>query len=80
MWQIYVVLIIQVLLGVGVIALFQRMNQIKKQIDEITKEVKDYVSYIVEEDDKNDNQPALKWNDDERQSSLIQAVLGEIFP
>ncbi len=96
MWQLYLLLFMQTIWGVGLLVLLQRMSGIKKQVDEVTKEVKNYISFVMEdegdktldnsfvnayeEDISSIQSHKLKQKSDEAQSSLIQAVLGEIFP
>lgn len=86
MWELYLLLLIQVVLGAGLIVLLWKISKMKKQVDEITREVKDYISFVIEDENTYDEDLLLpknykkKQKSDEAQSSLIQAVLGEIFP
>ena len=76
---------------VGLMILFlQKQMQIKKQLDEITKEVSNYISYVTEDmmeetqelstKESVERHRQKKVDKEEVQNSLIQAVLGEYFP
>lgn len=96
MWQLYLLLFMQTMWGVGLLVLLQKMSGMKKQVDEVTKEVKNYISFVIEdeegkeldnslvnayeEDTSSIQSHKMKQKSDEAQSSLIQAVLGEFFP
>jgi len=81
MLQLNLLLLAQAVLGVGLILLLQKIGKMKKQMDEITKEVKNYLSYIMDSEEENGGEHRESKNsDDEVQNSIIQAVLGEIFP
>ena len=72
------VLLIQLMMGIFMIVLLQKLTQMKKQIDEIIREVTTYISYItesVQEEEAIENK-----RKEEDQNQLIQAVLGEFFP
>lgn len=74
----------QCLLGILMICFLHRINQIKKQIDKITKEVEEYLTFI-EEDTARDmaakEEKILEKNaKDEVENHLIQSVLKEYFP
>ncbi len=83
----------QILMGIFMIILLQKLTQMKKQVDEIIGEVKNYITYVTEELDeeinltpkehhleKNDKNKIERKEQDEAQNRLIQAVLGEYFP
>lgn len=84
-------LFMQFFMGILMIVFLQKLTQMKKQVDDITKEVTAYISYITEEmneeleeypQEKNIilNQNGMeKSKKDEDQNRLIQAVLGEYF-
>lgn len=84
-------LFMQFFMGILMIVFLQKLTQMKKQVDDITKEVTAYISYITEEmneeleeypKEKNIilNQNGMeKSKKDEDQNRLIQAVLGEYF-
>lgn len=87
MWQLNILLFIQMLLGIIIVILLHRVGKLKAQVDEITKEVKDYISFIIEDESslEADTPTTSKAsenikNGDAIQSSLIQSVLGEFFP
>lgn len=84
-------LFMQFFMGILMIVFLQKLTQMKKQVDDITKEVTAYISYITEEmneeleeypQEKNiilDQNGMEKSKKDEDQNRLIQAVLGEYF-
>lgn len=78
MWQLTFLLITQVLLGAAVLILLHKVGQMKAQVDEITKEVTDYISFIIEDEGMPQKEQIISAEGD--QSSLIQSVLGEFFP
>ena len=88
MWQLTLLLITQVFLGAAVLILLHKVGQMKTQVDEITKEVTDYISFIIEDEGKQkseDSPERMSQKEqiiraEEGQSSLIQSVLGEFFP
>ena len=63
-----------------------KLMEIKKQIDKITKEVTNYISYITEETEAEfvEEEQVHKWErakeKEEVQNRLIQEVLSEYFP
>lgn len=67
------------------IVFLQKLNQMKKQVDEITKEVTNYISYItedMEEEGKKEDVSSIsmkKKQNEDAQNRLIQEVLGEYF-
>lgn len=79
MWQLNLLLLTQVLLGIVIFILLHKVGKMKAQVDEITKEVKDYISFIIEEEALCEADTPKEQKDD-IQSSLIQSVLGEFFP
>ena len=78
-------------MGILMIVFLQKLTQMKKQVDEITQEVTNYISYITEEMQEELEEPQQEKNiiskpnrtekmeQDEAQNRLIQAVLGEYF-
>ena len=78
MWQLTLLLITQVFLGAAVLILLHKVGQMKAQVDEITKEVTDYISFIIEDEEMPQKEQIIRAEGD--QSSLIQSVLGEFFP
>lgn len=75
----------QVIMGIFMIVLLQKLTQMKKQVDEIIREVTSYISYIteaeqeVQAEEKKNRRVVIKGKEEE-QNRLIQAVLGEYFP
>ena len=74
-------------MGVLLIILLQKITTLKKQTDDIIKEVKAYVAYVTEETEEEvicpeqlESRVHRKNSRDEVQSHIIQAVLGEYFP
>ena len=83
-------------LGMGglMIIFLQKQMQMKRQLDEMTREVENYITYITEDiieesqesvkEDKQikekDRKNNTKKDIEDAQNRLIQAVLGEYFP
>jgi len=84
MFRIELLFLMQCLQGILMLFFLHRINQLKKQVDSITKEVKAYLTFIEEEAELEElpkNQESMiKISKDERENHLIQAVLGEYFP
>lgn len=77
----------QIFMAILMIVFLQKLTQMKKQIDNITKEVTQYISYVTEdlEEEETKTVPPIGQNQlnkkqEEAQNRLIQAVLGEYFP
>lgn len=77
----------QVCVGIVMVILLLKISQLKTQVDYITKEVGDYISFLTEdvkeEVSSTERKPSKKGKFaqmDESQSRLIQAVLKEFFP
>ena len=74
----------QCLLGILMMIFLHKINQIKKQVDNITKEVKAYLSFIEEDIGQEvqsvKKERTMKISKDEAENHLIQAVLKEYFP
>lgn len=76
----------QIIMVILMIVFIQKLNQMKKQIDNITKEVSQYISFVtddIEEEQKIEMSVSPKLVEkkpEEAQNRLIQAVLGEYFP
>ena len=70
--------LMQFLMGIMMFVLLQKITQMKKQVDEIIREVKDYVSYITESEETIKIEE--RTGKEAVQNQLIQAVLGEYFP
>lgn len=82
-------------MGILLIILLQKITILKKQTDDIVKEVKAYVAYVTEETDEETAEPNTRLqkqvlpvggkvqgmsSKEEAQNHIIQAVLGEYFP
>ena len=94
MWQLNILLLVEVVIGAGILILLYKISRMKKQVDEITREVEHYISFVMEDEGTNmdcdikveDKEVSTRKNikktltNDEAKSSLIQAVLGDIFP
>lgn len=95
MFRLEWLFLMQLIMGVLMIVFLQKLTQMKKQVDEITKEVMNYISYVTEdmeedlqetfstkkEHPREEKSPEIM-NQKERedaQNRLIQAVLGEYF-
>ena len=87
--------LMQLVMGGLMIVFLQKQMQMKRQLDEMTREVENYISYITEdtieesqERVKEDKQIRENYGEKDRkkkdiedaQNRLIQAVLGEYFP
>ena len=77
--------LMQIAMGLLMIVFLQKQIQIKKQIDNITKEINDYLTYIANEESENINSEMIfekkeKNMRESAQNQLIQSVLSEYFP
>lgn len=84
MFYLELLLIMQGLLIVLMFVFLRRMNGVKRQIDQIIKEVREYLNFI-EEDIHQEEEKTIKENipqkkKDDAQNYIIQAVLKEYFP
>ena len=86
----------QLAMGVLMIVFLQKLMQMKKQVEKITQEVMNYISYVTEEvteepltetkvgeglsREKLRDKNPSQKEKEEAQNRLIQAVLGEYFP
>lgn len=69
--------LMQIAVGILLLILLHKMSRVKKQLDEITREVENYVAFVTEDPEEEKQGQAISMED---QNSLIQAVLGEYFP
>lgn len=69
-----------VAMGILLIILLQRITILKKQTDDIIKEIKSYLDFVLE--DTKEDIVTVKENPkkEELQNNIIQAVLQEYFP
>ena len=76
--------LMQGLLGIFMLMVLHKINQLKKQIDSITKEVTQYLAFLEEEAETDTRvekkEKKAKITKDEAENHLIQAVLKEYFP
>lgn len=78
------IVLMQCLLGIFMLIFLRKMNQMKKQIDTITKEVRQYLDFLEDDmmedpcPEKDENRARI--SKDEAENRLIQAVLKEYFP
>ena len=84
MFYLELLFLSQGLLGVLMFIFLHKINQVKKQVDDITKEVKAYLDFVEEdvqqESIQNNRKPIERKANDEDENRLIQAVLKEYFP
>ena len=80
-------LVMQIFLLVFMFIFYQKLVEMKKQVDDITKEVANYISYVTEEIELENQgesiinaQNTRKKESEDAQNRLIQAVLGDFFP
>ena len=84
--QLEWVFFMQLIMGVLMLFFLRKLMQMKKQMDCITKEVTNYISYITEEmeslpEKENTIEKTKRIKEkEEAQTRLIQAVLSEYFP
>lgn len=70
-------------MGVLLIILLQKITILKKQTDDIVKEVKSYLECVLEDSGEAVSEEVHKETfqaKEEQQNRIIQAVLGEFFP
>lgn len=69
----------QICVGILMIVFLLKITQIKQQLDDIIKEVNDYIEFLTE-DVREEPKTKKEKKDTEAQSQLIHAVLREYFP
>ena len=80
------IFLMQFVQGFLMFIFLQKLNKMKKQIDDITNEVKNYIAYITEDIDsmsievEKESKNQVKKVTEDTQNRLIQAVLSEYFP
>lgn len=73
-------------MGVLLMILLRQITILKRQTEEIVQEVKAYVAYVMEDSAGQatevpaQKEPEIRQNNEDAQSRIIQAVLGEYFP
>lgn len=87
MFYLELLLFMQGLLVILMFIFLHKMNRVKAQIDNITKEVSKYLNFIEEEISQEEvekietkMEKRRKISPDEAQNHVIQAVLKEYFP
>ena len=81
MKELEILLLVAILaMGVLLIILLQKITILKKQTDDIIKEVKSYLDYVLEEPEETIQKSVDTTSKEEQQNRIIQAVLGEYFP
>ena len=81
MKELEILLLVAILaMGVLLIILLQKITILKKQTDDIIKEVKSYLDYVLEEPAETIQKSVDRASKEEQQNHIIQAVLGEYFP
>ena len=79
--------LMQIVMGILMMVFLQKLTQIKKQVDKITQEVSNYIAYVTEDIEENEetvteekHMEISKNDTEEAKNRLIQAVLKEYFP
>jgi hypothetical protein len=81
MKELEIMLLVAIIaMGVLLIILLRKITILKKQTDDIIKEVKNYLDCVLEEPEEPVHNKKVNSDKDERQNRIIQAVLGEYFP
>lgn len=79
--------LMQIVMGILMMVFLQKLTQMKKQVDKITQEVSNYIAYVTEDIEENEetvteekHMEISKNDTEEAKNRLIQAVLKEYFP
>ena len=79
--------LMQIVMGILMMVFLQKLTQMKKQVDKITQEVSNYIAYVTEDIEENEetvteekHMEISKNDTEEEKNRLIQAVLKEYFP
>ena len=79
--------LMQIVMGILMIVFLQKLTQMKRQVDKITQEVSNYIAYVTEDIEENEetvteekHMEISKNDTEEAKNRLIQAVLKEYFP
>lgn len=79
--------LMQIVMGILMIVFLQKLTKMKKQVDKITQEVSNYIAYVTEDIEENEetvteekHMEISKNDTEEAKNRLIQAVLKEYFP
>ena len=89
MFRLEFLFVLQLVIGIILIVVLRKIMQMKKQVDTVIEEVKNYIQFVTEEEQENPKQRDVVQNHtyskhskaekDEMDSKLIQVVLGEYF-
>ena len=79
--------LMKIVMGILMIVFLQKLTKMKKQVDKITQEVSNYIAYVTEDIEENEetvteekHMEISKNDTEEAKNRLIQAVLKEYFP
>lgn len=79
--------LMQIVMGILMMVFLQKLIQMKKQVDKITQEVSNYIAYVTEDIEENEetvtdekHMEISKNDTEEAKNRIIQAVLKEYFP
>lgn len=79
--------LMQIVMGILMMVFLQKLTKMKKQVDKITQEVSNYIAYVTEDIEENEetvteekHMEISKNDTEEAKNRLIQAVLKEYFP
>ena len=79
--------LMQIVMGILMIVFLQKLIKMKKQVDKITQEVSNYIAYVTEDIEENEetvteekHMEISKNDTEEAKNRIIQAVLKEYFP
>ena len=74
----------QVLMLVILLVIAMRVRRMKKEMDKICEQVKNYLDYVLENDEdetpESDTDATVRAKRDEEENRIISTVLQEIFP
>ena len=82
-WMIVfaILAVVDIVAAILIPIVLPKTNQIKKQLDNISRMVQDYLDMILEEDEKEERkkEEQIKQQREREQNQLISSVLQEIF-
>ena len=82
-WMIVfaILAVVDIVAAILIPIVLHKTNKIKKQLDNISRMVQDYLDMILEEDEKEERkkEDQIKLQREREQNQLISAVLQEIF-
>lgn len=59
MFRLEWLFLMQIGMGILMVILLRKLTQLKKQVDDITKEVKEYIAFIIEDTEGDDEENLL---------------------